>query len=99
MTSTILFGLALYLGLGIIFKKLIFEPRDLWIGVYWNDVEVHGAPADMHVLLSRYPYVMYPRRLYIYICLIPMFPLRFIRPLRKWRPGVLDERQYLIVEP
>ncbi len=44
--------------------KVIFEPRDLWIGVYWNaDDEGYslGVPA---------------RWIEIYICVIPTLPLK-----------------------
>ena len=79
-------------------KKILFEPRDMWFGIYLTNIEDRLAPPEMNVLLGRYPYVMYPRRLYIYICIIPMFPLRLIFPLRKWRPGPFDETAKYIVE-
>ena len=39
--------------------KIKFEPRDLWVGVYWN--------IDRHDLAYQ--------SLNIYICIIPMFPI------------------------
>lgn len=39
---------------------LKFEPRDLWIGVYWNLVRS---------VESNY------RRLDVYVCVLPMWPL------------------------
>ena len=41
--------------------KLLFEPRDLWVGLYWNKEEAPGGK----------PWV-----LTLYFCLIPMLPLR-----------------------
>lgn len=41
--------------------KLIFEPRDLWVGLYW----------DKKAMSSGKPWV-----LTLYFCLIPMLPLR-----------------------
>jgi hypothetical protein len=39
-----------------------FEPRDLWIGWYWD----------------KQPGIMISYMLYIYWCIIPMFPISFI---------------------
>jgi len=39
--------------------KLKFEPRDLWIGVYWDG----GHEGRFHWLV-------------IYICVIPMLPIK-----------------------
>ncbi len=39
---------------------LLFEPRDLWIGVYWRGREGHGfAKASLE----------------LYICIVPMLPI------------------------
>lgn len=43
--------------------KLLFEPRDLWIGVYWN------CEGRDH--------------LFVYVCLLPLLPIRFHRA-RSW---------------
>jgi len=40
--------------------RFLFEPRDVWIGAYW-DIE---WPMDV--------------RLSIYVCIVPMLPLRFL---------------------
>lgn len=37
---------------------LLWEPRDLWFGIYWD-------------------YKGYARMVEVYLCLVPMFPLRF----------------------
>ena len=39
--------------------RLIWEPRDFWIGVYWERV-----------------YEVYERGFDLYVCLVPMFPIR-----------------------
>lgn len=41
--------------------KLKFEPRDLWVGVYWNLAES---------IESTY------KRLDVYVCIVPTLPLR-----------------------
>lgn len=38
---------------------VLFEPRDLWIGVYWNRERVGRA-----------------NRWSVYVCLLPMLPIR-----------------------
>ena len=46
---------------------LIFEPRDLWVGVYWDRYwEMGERPIDL------------------YICIVPMLPIRLsYAPRRK----------------
>ncbi len=62
--------------------KIKFEPRDLWIGAYWN-IREDQLDTENIVRIDQSPYVLYPRTLYIYICVIPTFPLCFEIPLYK----------------
>lgn len=43
--------------------NIYFEPRDLWIGVYWTRIELISELVD---------------EFRIYICLIPRFPIRLV---------------------
>ena len=45
--------------------KLEFQPKDLWIGVYWEYQFNSDDPYDEDI----------KKNLHIWICLIPMFPL------------------------
>lgn len=42
--------------------RLLWEPRDLWVGAFWNRVKL-GDVGDEFLL--------------IYVCLIPCFPVAF----------------------
>lgn len=42
--------------------QLLWEPRDWWVGVYWNYSEAIGGD-----------------KLDIYICIIPLLPIKFQR--------------------
>lgn len=50
--------------------ELLFEIRDIWVGLYW-DVNYQDIPNEWH--------------LDVYICLIPMFPLhiKYIQRVEK----------------
>lgn len=39
-----------------------FEPRDVWVGAYWQSI---------HSIESAY------RKLDVYVCVLPMLPIRF----------------------
>lgn len=53
--------------------RLLFEPRDLWVGVYWN-------------LRRTTPSTIVGVRwlLEIYLCVVPMFPLLLTIATYKW---------------
>lgn len=51
-----------------------FEPRDLWVGIYWNWDEAYGLDDDD----SGFYGVI--ALLHIYICIIPCFPIHL-----KWK--------------
>lgn len=61
----------------VIEVSLLFEPRDLWIGAYWNydpttydvmwfDDKAGHTVANFHKFLS------------VYVCVVPMLPIRLI---------------------
>ncbi len=67
--------------------EISFEPRDLWVGVYWDRSfvavgktvgvcgdEFLGTMRAMRAEARGAPFTVY-RRLDIYCCLVPMFPL------------------------
>ena len=43
--------------------KLLFEPRDLWLGVYWD---LTRSTESAH------------RRLSVYVCVLPMLPIKVV---------------------
>lgn len=45
--------------------RILWEPRDLWIGVYWD----RPRPLDM-----GYGFML--RCLHIYVCLVPCLPVK-----------------------
>ena len=44
--------------------RVLWEPRDLWIGIYWNHERHNGFITET---------------LDIYVCLVPCLPIRFTR--------------------
>jgi hypothetical protein len=49
--------------------RLLFEPRDLWVGVYWDRI-----------------YEVYEQGYDLYICLLPMLPIK-VSCRKRWRIG------------
>ena len=47
-------------GYGPFVAFLLWEPRDLWVGIYWNKVRAEYGHA----------------RLDVYVCVLPMLPIR-----------------------
>lgn len=45
--------------------RLLWEPRDLWVGVYWD----RPLPLDIG-------YGFKLRTLFIYVCLVPCLPIK-----------------------
>ncbi len=44
--------------------KLLFEPRDLWVGVFWDR---DAVPTPYGPLYTNYR---------VYVCIVPMFAIK-----------------------
>jgi len=49
--------------------KVLFEPRDLWVGVYWD---AHKSPGA------------FARSLTVYVCVVPMLPVKVSVRMLRW---------------
>jgi hypothetical protein len=57
----------------------MFEPRDLWVGVYWTKHIIVMVQLPNGTQLNFDPPL---RSLQIYVCLIPMLPILIEVPLK-----------------
>jgi hypothetical protein len=51
------------------FVNIAFEPRDVWLGIYWDRVEEGGGQWT---------------NLYLYVTVIPTLPLMYVWPIYDW---------------
>ena len=49
----------------------LFEPRDLWLGIFWDFADVEPVPSRDGRMT-----VFCDWQLSIYVCIVPVFPLR-----------------------
>ncbi len=54
--------------LGFLRVSLLAEPRDLWVGVYWNVTRPACTACTRHWTLD------------VYVCVIPMLPIKVTLP-------------------
>lgn len=57
--------------------KIKFEPRDLWFGVFWDIKEEFNSINEQFVFK-----ILIVKYLYIYICIIPCFPIIIKKKLK-----------------
>ncbi len=57
--------------------RWLWEPRDIWVGIFWNTVQA-GGPEDRFVL--------------VYVCFVPCLPFCLAVRLREVDPFSEDYR-------
>lgn len=72
----------------MVLAKFFWEPRDLWVGAYWNiktrdesePVEWWGTSGKAYrdFVTSNPPRVIRHRELWVWVCLFPTFPILFV---------------------